>query len=143
MTIASANTRVRWAGIGVGPLVEIVVASIALVTGICPAAAAKSAEGQSTYAVIPAQLSMGRPGPASTPGARKRTTAPAKPEAGLTPQEQERLAEAMNRLTPEERKRLAKAVKRLTPEQRRQLVAVVKRQLAKKGTASQLTKRAR
>jgi ribosome recycling factor len=49
----------------------------------------------------------------------------------------------MNRLTPEERKRLAKAVKRLTPEQRRQLVAVVKRQLAKKGTASQLTKRAR
>jgi hypothetical protein len=59
MTIASANTRVRWAGIGVGPLVEIVVASIALVTGICPAAAAKSAEGQSTYAVIPAQLSMG------------------------------------------------------------------------------------
>jgi hypothetical protein len=143
MTIASAHTRVTWAGVGVGLLVEIVVASIALVTGICPAAAAKSADGQSTYAVIPAQLSMGHPGPASAPAARKRTTAPAKPAAELTPQEQERLAEAMNRLTPEERKRLAKAVKRLTPEQRRQLVAVVKRQLAKKGTASQLTKRVR
>jgi DNA-directed RNA polymerase specialized sigma24 family protein len=32
--------------------------------------------------------------------------APAKPEAGLTLEEQKRLAEAMNRLTPEERKRL-------------------------------------
>ena len=143
MIIASANTRVTWAGVGVGPLIGIVAASIALVTGICPVAAAKSAEVPSAYALIPAQLSMGRPGPASAPAARKRMTAPAKPEAGLTPQEQKRLAEAMNRLTPEERKRLAKAVKRLTPQQRRQLVAVVKRQLAKKGTASQLTKRAR
>lgn len=76
---------------------------------------------------------------APTQAARKKVTAPAKPEAGLTPQEQKRLAEALNQLTPESRKRLAKVVKHLTPEQRRQLLAVVKRQLAKKGTASQLT----
>ena len=70
-------------------------------------------------------------------------TAPTKPQAGLAQQEQKRLAEAISQLTPKERKRLAKAVKRMTPEQRRQFVAGMKRQLAKKGTASQLTKRAR
>jgi hypothetical protein len=143
MAVASANNHVTWAGAGAGPLVEIVVALIALVTGICPEAAAKSAEDQFTYAVTPVQFSMGRPGPASAPSARKKTTAPTKPETGLTAQEQGRLAEMMSRLTPKERKRLAKAVKRLTPEQRTQLVAVLKRQLAKKATASQLTKRAR
>jgi hypothetical protein len=66
--------------------------------------------------------------------------APAKPEAGLTPQEQKRLAEALSQMTPKERKRLVKAVKRLTPAQRMQFVAVVKQQLAKNGKASQLTR---
>ena len=70
-------------------------------------------------------------------------TSPAQPEAGLRPEGQKRLAEAINRMTPKERKRLAKAVKRLTPEQRSQLVAIMKRQSAKKGAASQVTKRAR
>ena len=64
------------------------------------------------------------------------------PDGGLTPDEQRRLAEAINRMTPKERKRLAKAMKRLTPEGRRQLADVLKRQLAG-GTVSQATKPAR
>ena len=47
----------------------------------------------------------------------------AKPQAGLTPEQQTRLAEMMNRMTPKERKRLAKAVTRMTPEQHQQFVA--------------------
>ena len=78
---------------------------------------------------------------APTQAARKKVTAPAKPEAGLTLQEQKRLAEALNQLTPENRKRLAKVVKHLTPEQRRQLLAVVKDQLAKERAASQRARR--
>jgi len=143
MTIASANTRVTWAGIGLARLIGIVVAFTACVTGMCPVGAAQSAEGPSAYAIIPVQLSMVRPGPASVPPARKRTTAPAKPEAGLTAQERKRLADAINRLNPEERKRLAKALKRMTPEQRRQFIAALKRQLAKNRTAATAGKRAR
>jgi hypothetical protein len=135
MTIDSASPRVTWTSLGVELLIGIVVVSIAWAAGIRPVVAAEITSAQ----IVPAQLSMGRNLRAPPQAARKKVTAPAKPEAGLTPQEQKRLAEALNQLTPESRKRLAKVVKHLTPEQRRQLLAVVKRQLAKKGTASQLT----
>lgn len=111
MTIPSAFTRLTWAG--VGPLIGIVIASIALLAGTCQVAAAKSAEVPSVYALIPAQLSMGQLGLANAPAAKKRMTPPAKRE-GLAPEEQKRLAEAIGRLTPKQRKRLAKAVRRLT-----------------------------
>jgi hypothetical protein len=104
-------------------------ASIALITAVCPAASA--------------QLSMGRPGTASAQAERKRPAGPAKAEKGLTPQEQARLAELMNRMTPQDRERLAKAVKRLTPEQRAQLIQVLKRRLEKPGPSLPLAMRAR
>jgi len=142
MTIAPAS-RVTCATLEAGRLIGIVLASIALVTGICPVAVARSREVPSADALIPVQLSMGTTGSSSTPAARKRLSDPAKPEGGLTPGERRQLTEAIKRLTPEERKRLAKAMKRLTPEERRQLAEGVKRQLAGKGPASQMIKRAR
>jgi len=141
MTTASANTRVV-AGVCCALLVGIVAASIALAAGIRPVASARRAEISSDYALIPAQLSMGRPGTASVPAPR-RLTAPVNPDAGLTPAEQKRLTETLNRMTPKERKRLTKAVKRMTPEQRRQFIAALKRQLAKNRTAATAGKRAR
>jgi len=143
MTVASANCHVTWAGLDVRPFISIVVASIALVTGICPAADAGCLEVRSTYALIPTQLSMDRKTAPTAPAPKKSTRARTKSEVGLTPEEQRRLAEAINRMTPKERKQLANAMKRLTPEGRRQLTDVVKRRLAGMGTQSQATKHAR
>jgi hypothetical protein len=78
----------------------------------------------------------------NAPAPKKRMSARTIPDGGLTPEEQRRLAEAINRMTPKERKRLAKAMKRLTPDGRRQLADVLKRQLAG-GTLSQATRHAR
>ncbi len=69
---------------------------------------------------------------APVPG--KHMSARTIPDGGLTPEEQRRLADAINRMTPKERKRLAKAMKRLTPDGRRQLADVLKRQLAAPAT---------
>jgi len=143
MTIASANNRVTRAGLDIRSSIGIVVASIALATGIRPAAAACCLEVRSAYALIPAQLSMDRKTPPTAPAPKKSMSARKKPDVGLTPEEERRLAEAINRMTPKERKRLAKAMKRLTPEGRRQLADVVKRQLAGVGTLSQATKHPR
>jgi len=129
--------------LAVGLLVGIGVGSIALVTGICPASPTKSLEAPSAYDLIPVQLSMARIGPSSAPPARRRMITPAKPEDGLTTEEQRRLAEAMKRLTPQERKRLAKVMKRLTPEERKQLTGVLKRQLEGKKAAPHLMQHAR
>jgi hypothetical protein len=118
-------------------LIGVVVASIALTAGISSPANAGSVEVSSAYALIPAQLSMDRKTPPIGPPPKKRMSARAKPDDGLTPEGQRRLAEAINHMTPKERERLAKAMKRLTPEGRRQLADMVKRRLA--GT----TKRAR
>jgi hypothetical protein len=142
MTIACASIGVTWASLCARPLIGIVAASIALIMEVSPVAA-RSLEVPSAYALNPAQLSMDRKTPPNAPAAKKRMTARSRPDSGLTPEEQKRLAEAINRMTPAERKRLAKAMNRLTPEGRRQLAEVVKRQLARKGTASQLTKNAR
>lgn len=143
MTIPSAGTRGTRAGLDVGSFIGIVVASIALSMGICPAAAAVNPEVRSAYAFIPVQLSMDRKTAPIAPVPKKSMSAGTKPNAGLTPGEQRRLAEAINRMTPKERKRLAKAMERLTPEGRRQLTEVVKRQLAGEGALSQTTKHAR
>jgi hypothetical protein len=132
MTIASANSRVLRAGLDVRPFVGIVVASIALAAGISPAAAAGSLEVRSAYTLIPAQLSMDRKTPPNAPAPKKSMSARTGRDVGLTPEEQRRLAEAINRMTPKERKRLDKMMKRLTPEGRRQLADVVKRQLAER-----------
>jgi hypothetical protein len=128
MTIASASSRVTWASLDLRPFIGILVASIALTAGICPLAA---------------QLSMDRKTAPIAPAPKKSTSARTKPDVGLTPEEQRRLAAAINRMTPKERKRLAKAMKGLTPEGRRQLAAVVKRQLAAESASSQPTKHAR
>jgi hypothetical protein len=108
----------------------ILIALMAFVAGICPAAAAF-------------QLSMERKVPASAFGAGKRASAPAKPRGGTAQEEDRRLAEALNRLSPKERERLAKAMKRLTPEQRKRLTETLKRQLAGRATAPPVVKRAR
>jgi hypothetical protein len=71
---------------------------------------------------------------------RQAPTAPAKPNAGLTPAEQKKLAAVLAHMTPKERKRLVKAVQRLTPEERQQAAMVLKRQLSGKGTAHALTR---
>ncbi len=142
MTIASRSSRARWDGLA-GTLVGIVVASIALVAGVWPIAATGSAKVPSTYGFIPAQISMRRPGLTSVPsrgggigeGLGKKMATSAKPQTGLTPEQQKRVAEVINRMTPKEGKRLAKAVKRMTPEQRKQFVAALKQQLAKRRTA--------
>ena len=134
MSSGSRSERIKWVGLDVGSLVGTVVATIALVTGFCAIAADRGTNVPSPRALIPAQLSMGRPGLTSVPSAR-RMAKPAKSEAGLTPEQQSRLAEVMNRMTPKERKRLAKAVKHMTPEKHRQFVAALKQQLAKKRTA--------
>jgi hypothetical protein len=134
MNLVPASTRATWAGFGVRPFIGIVVASIALATGICPATAAGN--------LVPAQLSMDRKMPPAAPAPRNGMSARTIPDVGLTPEGQRRLAEAINRMTPKERKRLAKAMKRLTPEGRRQLADVLKRQLAGT-TLSQATKHAR
>lgn len=128
--------------LGVRSCIVTVVASIALATGICPAATAGNLDVRPTYALIPIQLSMDRKTPPNAPVPKKSMSARTRPDDGLTPGEQRRLAEAINRMTPKERKRLAKAMKHLTPEGRRQLTDVVKRQLA--GDAlSQATKHGR
>lgn len=137
MAIASTSRRIfsrLHAGLLIGMIVQSLVSA-----EFHPAAAA---EITSAF-IVPAQLSMGRNLWAPTPATRKRMTTPAKPQPGLTEREQRQLADAMNQLTLAERKRLAKAVKRMTPEQRRQFVFGLKRQLAKRGPASQLAKRAR
>jgi len=132
MTAAPARIRLR-------PLIGIAAISIAVITGICQAATSASPDVASDHELIPAQYSMGRPiGPA--PGARTSQTPPAKPHAGLTPEEQKGFAEAMKRLSPKERKRLTKAIKGFTPEESRQFIETVKRQLAAKGTPSRATK---
>lgn len=143
MTIPSASPRVTWVGLDVRSFIGILLASIALAAGIRPAAAAGNLEVRSTYALIPVQLSMDRKTAPNAPAPKKSMSARTKPAAGLTPGEQRRLAEAINRMTPKERKRLAKAMKRLTPEGRRQLTDVIKRQLAGEGALSRATKRAR
>jgi hypothetical protein len=143
MTIASAISRVTWAGLDVRPFIGILVTSIALAAGICPLSAAGTLEVRSSYALIPAQLSMDRKTPPITPAPKKRMSARTKPDGGLTPEEQRRLAAAINGMTPKERKRLAKAMKRLTPQGRRQLADVVKRQLAGESALSQSTKHVR
>ena len=147
MAIASAKTRVPWAGVACGPILGIAVASIALVAGVVPPAAAGRERVSSAYALIPAQLSMGRPGFTKVPPVRKSTTTatpatPATPGTALTPQEQKRIADMMGRMSPKDRKRLLKSVKRMTPEQRQRFVAILKQQLAKQGPAA-ATKRAR
>ena len=90
-----------------------VIASIAFFAGICPA-----------------QLAMPRMGPPTTP-TPKRLSAPTKPrpEAGLTANEQARIAAVVKQMPAKERKRLAKAVKKMTPEERAQLAVVLKRRL--------------
>ena len=86
---------------------------------------------------------MGRPGiDGGQVKARKGTTAPTKPQAGFTPEEQKRLVDVLNRMTPKARKQLDKAVKRLTPEQRKQYIAALKGQLTK-GMTPQVARRAR
>jgi hypothetical protein len=132
MTAAPANIRLR-------PLIGIAVTSIAFITGICQAETSASPGVASNHGLIPAQFSMGRP-PGPAPGARTTQTPPAKPHAGLTPEEQKGFAEAMKHLTPKERRRLTKAIKRFTPEESRQFIEGVKRQLAAKGTASRAIK---
>jgi hypothetical protein len=92
----------------------------------------------SAQAVIPVQLSMGRPGPGGPPPSR-RTAPPANTNAGLTPAEQKQLVQQMSRLSPKDRSKLVKAVKRMSPEQRVQFFLAVKRQLGKLGTAPQST----
>jgi hypothetical protein len=141
--IIAAASRVTSAISKVTPLIGIAVASIALVTAICPIAVASGPELPSADTLIPVQLSMGT-GPVRTPPMRKRMSAPvpAKPE-GLTPEEQKQLTEMIRRMPSGQRKRLAKAMKSLTPEERQQLVGAVKRSLAGQGPASQAMKRAR
>jgi hypothetical protein len=142
--IIAAASRVTSAISKVTPLIGIAVASIALVTAICPIAVARNPELPSADTLIPVQLSMGT-GPVRTPPMRKRMSAPvpAKPEGGLTPEEQKQLTEMIRRMPSGQRKRLAKAMKSLTPEERQQLVGAVKRSLAGQGPASQAMKRAR
>ncbi|HEY3823187.1 MAG TPA: hypothetical protein VGL82_01460 [Bryobacteraceae bacterium] len=124
--------------------IRIAVASIALVTEICPIAIAGNPELPSADTLIPIQLSMGT-GPMRVPPARKRmsTPVPPKPEGGLTPEEQKQLTGMIKRLPSDQRKRLTKAMKSLTPEERQQLVGAMKRSLAAKGPASQAVKRVR
>ena len=94
-------------------LTRVRIATVALLFGLCPLAAA--------------QLAMPGRGPIIPPP--KRTSPSARPSArGVS--EQQRLAEALNRLTPKERKQLAKTLKRLTPAERRQFAELLKRQLA-------------
>ena len=114
MTAASARLR----------LIGLVMTSIAFIPGICQAA----------VVVIPVQLAMGgKQGPIPQARTPQATAAPAaKPQAGLTPDEQRRFTEAMKRLTPKERKRVTKAIKKFTPEESRQFIEGVKRQLATK-----------
>jgi hypothetical protein len=134
MTIATASP-VTCAVLEAGRFIVVVVASIAVVTGVCPAAVAST--------LIPVQLSMGSTGRTSTPAARKRMSAPTKSKGGLTAEDYKQLADAIRRLPPAQRKRLAKAMKNLTPEERQQLAAGVKQSLAAKRPASQAVKRVR
>jgi hypothetical protein len=127
----------------VAPVIGIAVASITLVTGFCPGTTSNGPSVPSDDALLPVQLSMGRPGFNKVPPPLKRTVAPARPAPGLTPDERQKVAGAINRMSPKERKRLAKAMKRMTPEQRQQMVGALKQQLAKKGPAPQLSPRAR
>jgi hypothetical protein len=129
MAIAFANTRDRWAGANLGPVLAIVVALTSLAAGICPVRTARRARVSSAYELIPAQISMVRPGVPIVPP-KKQAAAPASPQGTLTPQEQKRLNDIMSQMTPKQRKQLAKTVKRMTPEQRQQFVAALKRQLA-------------
>ena len=133
MSIASRSGSAGWNDLA-GILIGVAVASIALVVGFGSIRASRGARVSPHGALIRAQLSMGRPGFTSLPSARRMATH-AKPQAGLTPEQQTRLAEMMNRMTPKERKRLAKAVTRMTPEQHQQFVAALKQQLSKKRTA--------
>ncbi len=114
MTAASARLR----------LTGMVVTFFVLIAGICQAAAV----------LIPVQLAMGgKQGPIpQTRTAQTPPAPPAKPQGGLTPDEQKRFTEAVKRLTPKERKRLTKAIKKFTPEESRQFLEGVKRQLATK-----------
>jgi hypothetical protein len=114
MTAARARLR----------LIGSVLTSIAFIAGTSQAAAD----------VIPVQLSIGgKQGP--VPKARSSQTPPAppaKPQAGLTPDEQRRFAEAVKHLSPKQRKQLTKRIKKFTPEESRQFIEGVKRQLAAK-----------
>jgi hypothetical protein len=132
MTAVLEKSRVIQAG-----LLFLAVAGI--VAG--PAIAAGNGAAPSGYAIVPVQLSMGRPGPGGPPPAR-RTTPPANPNAGLTAAEQKQLVLQMSRLTPKERSKLVKAVKRMSPEQRMRFFAAVKRQLGKIGASPQSPKSA-
>lgn len=80
-----------------------------------------------------AQISMQRPGITGIPQARKGTV-PAKPQsqsqAGLTADEQKRMAALINHMTPKQRRKFSKAVKHMTPQQRQQFIANVKQQWA-------------
>ena len=130
MRIAARNIRATWAAWD-GLLIGIVAALLVLAAAFRPIAATEVARLPSAYSLIPAQLSMGRPGFTRVPP-QKRVASPAKPPAGRNADEQKRLAEAIHRMTPKQRKRFAKAVKHMTPEQRQQFAAIVKQQLAKR-----------
>jgi hypothetical protein len=91
--------------------------------------------------LLPAQLSMGRPGFTRIPPAKKRPTVPAKPTVGSTTDADRRLAEAIQNLTAKDRKKLNKAMRRLNPEQRVQVIDAMKRQFASTPHAAGMTAR--
>jgi hypothetical protein len=114
----------------------------ALLAIMAAAICASPAAAAPADSITRVQLSMGRNLAPNRPPLRKKTTAPAKPESGLTADERKRLAAALSHLTPKQQKQLAKAVKRLTPEERSQVQAVLKRQLRVKGNSSRVMTRA-
>jgi hypothetical protein len=128
MRIASGGARIVWTGLLAGAMLV----SLVLETRSGHSPVSRRPQVERGFSLIPAQLSMGRPGFTPTPKERKAPppATPAKPDTALTPLEQKRIAAAMNHLSPKERKRLAKAVKKMTPEQSRQFLAALKRQFA-------------
>jgi hypothetical protein len=106
--------RVKRYALEVGPRIGMIVAALALATGLCSPAMA--------------QISMQRPGITGIPQGKK-PAAPAQSTA-LTADEQKRLSVIIKHMKPKDRKKLAKALQTMTPQQRQQLVASVKKQLA-------------
>lgn len=115
---------------------------MALAAGSCPRAAAAGSAVPPAYTLTPVQLSMGRSIPAA-PAPVRRNTVPAKPPGATARAQDQRFAEALNRLTPKERKQLTKAMKRLSPEGQRQLIETLRRQWAENAATPHPVRRVR
>ena len=115
--------------------------SLQLLSGILRAAIGLGLLSGIVITPLQAQLSMGGSGFTRVPPDKKRTTFPAKPAGGPTPDADKRLDEAIQSLTPKDRKRLNKAMKHLSPEQRVEVIGAMKRQVASSSHATRTTPR--